>query len=88
VFISPLMEKLLAEGTIIEYEIDTEAVHTHDPAESHLMFITPNAEGLDKVTAALSDAMRKLRTAGPALGSFVDMSKHRDALVRSSVTYR
>jgi hypothetical protein len=87
-FISPLMEKLLAEGTIIEYEIDTEAVHTADPAEFYLMVITPTAEGLDKLTAALSEAMRKSPTAGPALGAFVEMSKHRDSLLRSTVTYK
>ena len=27
-FIVPLLEKLLADGAIVEYEIDTEAIHT------------------------------------------------------------
>jgi len=30
-FMVPLLEKLLADGSLIEYEIDTEAIHTEAP---------------------------------------------------------
>jgi hypothetical protein len=29
--IGPLMEKMLADGTVHEYEVDTEAIHTESP---------------------------------------------------------
>ena len=35
----PLLEKLLADGTILEYEIDTEAVHTEAPGAFWIIYI-------------------------------------------------
>ncbi len=87
-FTVPLMEKLLADGAIVEYEIDVEAVHTASPAEFYVIVVTPTAEGLDKVNAALSDAVRKAPLVSPALDASVDFTKHRDGLVRSMVTYK
>ena len=87
-FLVPLFEKLLADGTIVEYEIDVESVHMSDPAEFGLVFITPTAEGLDKVAAALSEAGRKAPLFSPTVGAFVDPSKHRDVLMRSTLTYK
>jgi hypothetical protein len=87
-FFVPLLEKLLADGTIVEYEIDTESVHTSDPGSFGLAIITPNAEGLDKVGAAISEAVRKAPMSGPTLNAFVDLTKHRDVLVRSTATYK
>jgi hypothetical protein len=47
----PLLEKQLADGTIHEYEIDTEAIHTEPPGTFWIFYLTANAEGLDKVSA-------------------------------------
>jgi len=84
----PLMEKMLADGAIIEYEVDTEAIHTEAPGMFVLVFIAPSADGLDKVNAALQQAMRGNPLGGPALTSMVDYSAHRDILLRTNATYK
>jgi hypothetical protein len=86
--IVPLLEKMLADGTIHEYEVDTEAIHTEDPGSFWVFYITANAEGLDKVNAALRDRMKANPLGGPAFGSMVDFTAHRDNLVRTNATYK
>jgi len=84
----PLMEKLLADGTIVEYEIDTEAIHTDDPGNFFVVFITPTADGLDKFNAASREAHRMYPLAGQALDALVDLTPHRDSLNSSMATYK
>jgi hypothetical protein len=84
----PLLEKLLAEGAILEYEVDTEAIHTEDPASFWVVFIAPNAEGLDKFNAAVGDLHKTNPLGGPAIGSMVDFKPHRDQLASSTGTYK
>jgi|SRR5579863_2467903 len=84
----PLMEKLLADGSILEYEIDLEAVHTADPGTFWVEFIATSADGLDKFNAALRDANKMNPMIGPAIGSMVDYSAHRDYLLSSTGSYK
>jgi hypothetical protein len=86
--IVPLMEKLLADGTIVEYEIDEQAIHSDAPGLFAITYISPTAEGIDKFSAALRESVMKSPLAGPAFGSMVEWTKHRDSLVRSSATYK
>jgi len=86
--IVPLLEKLLADGTIHEYEVDTEAIHTEAPGTFWIFYITANAEGLDKVNAALREALKANPLGGPAFDSMVDFAPHRDILVRTNATYK
>jgi hypothetical protein len=84
----PFLEKQLADGTIHEYEIDTEAIHTEAPGTFWIFYITANAEGLDKVNAALRETMKSNPLGGPALASMVDFTPHRDLLVRTTAAYK
>ncbi|MGH9775254.1 MAG: hypothetical protein ACRD50_09945 [Candidatus Acidiferrales bacterium] len=86
--IVPLMEKLLAAGAIHEYEVDTEAIHTESPRTFWLFYIAANAEGLDKVNAALQEALKANPLGGPAFDSMVDYNVHRDELDRTNATYK
>jgi hypothetical protein len=86
--VAPLMEKLLADGTVNEYEIDTQAIHSDAPGTFWIFYITPNAEGLDKVNAALRETLKSNPLDGPAFLSMVDFNEHRDYLVRTSATYK
>jgi hypothetical protein len=86
--VAPLLDKMLAEGAIVEYDVDTQAVHTETPATFFIFYITPNAEGLDKVTAALTEALKASPLSGPAFGSMTDGSAHRDELARTTATYK
>jgi len=84
----PLLEKLLADGAILEYEIDTEAIHTENPGTFWVTFTAANAEGLDKFNAALRDSNKAAPLAFPAFDSMVDFTPHRDGLESSVGTYK
>jgi hypothetical protein len=87
-FIVPLLEKQLADGTVLEYEVDIEAIHTETPGTFWIYYITRDAAGLDKVTAALGEALKTNSLAGPAFGSLVDLAVHHDYLARTNATYK
>jgi hypothetical protein len=86
--VAPLMEKLLANGTIIEYEIDTQAIHSDAPGAFWIVFICPSADGLDKFNAALRDSLMSNPLKISAFNSMVDYSQHRDYLARTSGSYK
>jgi hypothetical protein len=86
--IVPTMEKLLADGTLHEYEIDTQAVHTEAPGTFWIFYIAANTEGLDKVNAAIRESLKANPLAGPGFSSMVDFSAHRDGLARTVATYK
>jgi hypothetical protein len=86
--IVPLMEKMLADGAIHEYEVDTEAIHTEAPGTFWVFYIAANAEGLDKANEALRDALKASPLSGPAFDSMVDFTPHRDYLARTNATYK
>ena len=86
--VAPVMEKLLADGTILEYEIDTQAVHSDAPGGFAIVWIAANPEAVDKVTAAIQAALKAQPLGGPAFLSMVDYSKHRDEIWRGSGVYK
>lgn len=87
-FIAPLLEKLMADGTVQAYQVAEEAIHTADPAMFFIFYITPNSQGLDKTNAALRAALGENALAGPAFASMVDASAHRDDLGRANATFK
>ena len=84
----PLLEKQLANGTIQEYEIDTEAIHTEAPGTFWIFYIAANADGLDKVNAAVRESLKANPLGGAAFDSMIDFSAHRDYLARTNATYK
>ena len=86
--VAPLLEKMLADGTIIEYEIDTPAVHTEAPGVFSIVYICPQPEGLDKVNAAIRETLKAHPLEGPAFGAMTDLKGHRDELVLTTGAYK
>ncbi len=86
--IGPLLEKMLADGTIHEYEIDTQAEHTQAPGTFWIFYLAANAEGIDKVNAAIRESFKANPLNGPAFGSMMDFTEHRDFLARTNATYK
>jgi hypothetical protein len=86
--VAPLLEKMLADGTIAEYEIDTQAIHTDAPGTFLIVYLANNAEGLDKVNAAIRATLKAQPLAGPAFGSMTKSSAHRDELARTNAIYK
>lgn len=77
-----LLEKLLADGALHDYQIDQETVHSADPGAFFIAIIANGPEGIDKFNTAL-DAAEKNNPAGWAgFGSTVDGTGHRDTLAR------
>lgn len=86
--IVPLMEKLLADGTIVEYEVDTQAVHTNPPGGFAIVWVGANNASVDKVNVALREAMKAQPLGSPAFLSMIDFSKHRDELWRANGVFK
>jgi len=84
----PMLEKLLAEGSILEYEVDTEAIHTTDPGTFWVVMVATKADGLDKFNAGVRDMHKTNPLGGPAIESMVDFTPHRDYLAVSNGTFK
>jgi hypothetical protein len=84
----PLLEKLLADGTLQEYEVDTQAIHTEAPGTFLIVYIATHADGLDKVNAALAEEIKSNPMGGVGFQSMVDLSAHHDDLDRTNATYK
>jgi len=80
--LSAALQKMMSEGSLHEYAIDEEAVHSRDPGTIFVAIVTNGAEGLDKFEAAI-DAMEKSSPAvGAALRGTLDPEGHRDFLAK------
>jgi hypothetical protein len=84
----PLLDKLLADGAVVEYDIDEESIHTEAPDSFWVYYVTPTADGLDKVNAAIREAVKQNALVGPAFDSMVDFTPHRDSLTRTDATFK
>jgi hypothetical protein len=84
----PLLEKLLSDGTLIEYEVDIQAEHTEAPNAFWITFITAKADGLDRANASIEETFNTNPLVGPAFFSVVDFAAHRDYLFRTEATFK
>lgn len=84
----PLLEKLLADGAISEYEIDSEAIHTDAPGTFAIVYVTPTPDGLDKVQSAIIDTLKAHPLLGQAFGSMTDDNGHRDELIKGDGVFK
>ena len=88
-FYVPVFEKMLADGIVVEYEIDREMIHTTDSrAQLHFSFVMPSAEGLDKFRASLGAALDANSLIGPAFGSMMVNFTPQADFVKVNATYR
>jgi uncharacterized membrane protein YhdT len=74
-FYVPLFEILLADGTIVEYDIDTEEVfgYSADSAGQVIMaYVTPTADGMLKVSKAFAAAFEK----SPVMFTVISLAKN------------
>jgi hypothetical protein len=84
----PILDKLIADGTIVEYEIDEMAIHTAAPGTFLIVYVTPTPEGLDTVQAAVRSSVKEHPLSGDAFGSFVDDNGHRDELLKGNGVFK
>jgi len=86
--IVPAMEKLVANGTVTEYEIDEMAIHTSAPGTFSVVYVTPTPEGLDTVSAAIRSLQKEHPLGVDAFGSFTDDNGHRDELGKGNGVFK
>jgi len=85
----PLFEKLLADGTIVEYEIDRELIRkTDSPAKFVYLVVTPSLEGLDKLTAVVRAAVSENPLLGPAFASMTVNQTPQIDILQVNATYK
>jgi hypothetical protein len=87
-FIVPLFEKLMADGAVQAYQVAEETIHTEDPGMFFIFYISPDAEGLDKVNTAIREAIGANALAAPAFTSMADNTAHRDTVGRENATLK
>ena len=77
-----LLDKLLADGALHAYTIDTESIHTEPVGTLFVVIVANGGEGIDKFDAAL-EAAEKSNPAGwaGAIGT-LDEKGHSDTLAR------
>jgi hypothetical protein len=78
----PVLEKLLADGTITSYGELTEDYHTGKLGAVSDYFMVPDAASLDKANKALEDLFDNTAGIGSAFESLTERDGHRDFLTR------
>ncbi len=88
-YIRPVYDKLLADGTIIAYQFDTEFNIQNAPGRFFSVIVTPDADAMDKVQAAFGEVFGKNPAILDALvGNLVPQSRQ-DLLARvTNVTHK
>lgn len=86
--IAPVLEKLVADGSILEYEIDSMAIHTEAPGLFNVVVVSPNPEGIDTARAAIVATQKEHPLAIQTFASATDSNAHRDELLRTDGAYK
>jgi hypothetical protein len=88
-FIRPALDQLLAEGTVVAYQVDTQLVHTATGANTlSYAYITAAPDGVDKVRAAINAAEAKNTAIAGAITAFEEPTGHYDSLAKVGLMRR
>jgi len=86
----PVLEKLVADGVIYAYELDSEAVHTMEPGLMWTILTMPGLGAKDKVNAAFAESEKKIpegerNMIEKVYSDIVVPGSHRDSLAVSQI---
>jgi hypothetical protein len=88
-FIRPILDEMVADGTVVAYQLDTQLVHTPNGANTlSYGYVTAAPEGIDKVRAAINAAEAKNTAIAGAIGPLEEPTGHYDVLAKVSVMRR
>jgi hypothetical protein len=80
-FVRPILDGLVADGTILAYQLDTPQVHTPGSNDTlNYSFISAGPDGIDKFFAAVSKAEAANPFIGPALDPIEAPAGHFDMI--------
>jgi hypothetical protein len=81
-YIQPDLDAGVADGSILMYNFDSQAIHTEAPGAYNLAIVYANGDGLDKATASLAAHAKENPAAGEGFGAMLENNAHRDSLGR------
>jgi hypothetical protein len=87
-FFAPPLEKMLADGSIFEWETDTYADPKDAPGTFLIAYLSATTEGMEKASRAVQETLKSRPLQGPAFDSLVDVGASRDVVVRSYAAYK
>ncbi|HEV2615425.1 MAG TPA: hypothetical protein VGU63_02310 [Candidatus Acidoferrales bacterium] len=67
-YVAPELDRLIEDGTLAGYQLDTQLVHEGDPNTLDYVFMTTHADGIDKVQGMI----RRIEASNPAIGGAFD----------------
>lgn len=86
-FFAPVLEKMLGNGAIFEWETDTYADPKDSPGTFLIAYLSEKADDLEKVNKAVQERLKSHLPKAPALDSLIDIKSSRDVVVRSYAVY-
>ncbi len=87
-YFAPPLEKMLADGSIFEWETDVYADPQDSPGTFLIAYLSATSDGLDKANNAVQKILKSNPPKGPAFDTLVDASASRDVVVRSYAAYK
>lgn len=81
-YIQPDLDAGVADGSILMYNFDNEAIHTDAPGAYNLAVVYANGDGLDKNAAQLAAHAKDNPAAGEGFQAMIEVKEHRDSLGR------
>jgi hypothetical protein len=88
-YLVPVYDKLVTDGTIASYQLDSEYNIENAPGRVFLAVTMRDADGLDKMQAAFNDIFDKNPAVGQAFASVLVPNSRNDLLARiTSMTHK
>lgn len=85
--VAPVLEKLFAEGVLVEYQICSEDFQSGPARGFWVEWMAPSVEALDKVSAAWRDALEKSAVLDASMG-YIDWDAVRDYVYHVDATLK
>ena len=87
-FFGPVLEKMLIDGVIFEWETDTYDDPKFSPGTFLIAYLSEKPEDLEKANKAVQERLKSRLPNGQALDSLIDMNAITDVVVRSYAVYK
>ncbi|HVA18128.1 MAG TPA: hypothetical protein VMV59_10510 [Candidatus Dormibacteraeota bacterium] len=79
-YMAPELDKLVEDGTLAGYQLDTQLVHEGDTNTLDYAFVTTHADGIDKVQAMIRQVEEKNPAIGGSFDSWEQDKGHSDSI--------
>jgi hypothetical protein len=76
------LDAAVADGSLSGYSLEEDLIHTSAPGTYTMVMTFPSAEAVDKFYASIEAQRAKNPLFGEVFGSAIEMSEHRDHLLR------